>query len=66
MDSIIKELANAVVRCHTYIGGEGVLSDVESCAHCDAEREYAEFDIKHEPNCIVIRAKMILTGIEIE
>lgn len=57
---ITKELAEAVVESHTYVGGYGMGSDIETCSHCGVEREYAEFVINHDSNCIVVRVKLLL------
>jgi len=57
---ITKELCLAVVKSHSYAGGNGICSDIETCSHCGAEREYAEIELKHESTCIVVRAKLFL------
>lgn len=51
---ITKELAEAVLECHSTTDGY-----YEWCSHCDARAENYE-DIKHLPNCIVTRAKLLL------
>lgn len=51
---ITKELAKAVVRHHVTVRDRIVY-----CMHCRGEH-YSESRIQHTPECIVVRAKLLL------
>lgn len=56
MIQITKELAEAVVALRPIDGGHGP----DYCAFCCQLETYPDWKIEHTPECIVVRAKLLL------